>query len=61
MTLNACFLRPLESGMIRAEARVINCSRSTAYVEGSLYVTDGKMLARGTGGFFLLQGKAGSA
>lgn len=54
MTLNANFFRPMEIGIIRAEGRVLNQSRRTAFVEGRLFNDAGKLLAFGSGNFSLM-------
>lgn len=53
MTLNTSFFRPIKAGIIRAEGRVVNQSRRTAFVEGSLCDESGKLLAKGSANFFL--------
>lgn len=56
ITFSTSFFRPIQSGIIRAEGRVVNQSRSTAFVEGSLINPVGKLLARGSGTFYLIEG-----
>jgi acyl-CoA thioesterase len=54
MALNTSFFRPMKVGIISAEGKVVNQSRRTAFVEGSLFDDEGRMLAKGSASFFLL-------
>lgn len=49
------FLRPVQSGLLRAEGRVLDRTRRTAYAEGVLFDEEGRVLARSSGTFFLTE------
>lgn len=49
------FLRPVQGGRIRAEGRVLDMTRRTAYAEGVLLDADARVLARSSGTFFLTE------
>ena len=49
------YFRPVQKGRIRAEARLVNLTRSLGYAEGEIFGPEGKLLARATGTFFLTQ------
>lgn len=53
MALSTSFFRPMKVGKISAEGRVVNQSRRTAFVEGSLFDDEGRLLAKGSANFFL--------
>ncbi len=53
MSLNTNFFRPIGAGIIYADGSVVNHSRRTAFVEGSLREGSGKLLAQGSANFFL--------
>lgn len=47
------FFRPVRTGTLVTLARIVNQTRSTAYAEGSITNSDGKLVARASGTFFL--------
>ena len=47
------YLRPVQGGHIRAEARALDLTRRTAYAEGQIRDEEGRVLARTSGTFFL--------
>lgn len=49
------YFRPVQKGRIRAEAWLVNLTRSLGYAEGEILGPEGKLLARATGTFFLTQ------
>jgi acyl-CoA thioesterase len=49
------YFRPVQSGRIRAEGRLVRLTRRIAYAEGTLCDADGVMLARSAGSFFLTE------
>ena len=48
ISLNVDFIRPGPVGPLVGEGTVTNLGKSVAFVEGKLYGTDGKLLARAT-------------
>lgn len=49
------FFRPVQRGSLVATAELKNLTRSTAYAEGSIENTEGKLVARASGTFFLTE------
>lgn len=49
------YFRPVQSGRIRAQARMKEKTRSLAYAEGEILNDEGKVLARASGTFFLTE------
>ena len=49
------FLRPLQTGRMRAEGRALDLTRRTAYAEATITDDDGRVLARSSGTFFLTE------
>jgi uncharacterized protein (TIGR00369 family) len=49
------YLRPIQSGRIRAEGRALDLTRRTAYAEGVITDAEGRVLARSSGTFFLTE------
>ena len=47
--------RPVRSGRVRTEARLVNLTRSLGYAEGEIRSAEGKLLARASGTFFLTE------
>ena len=47
------YFRPVHLGRMTALARVLNISRNTAYAEGEIRNSEGKMLAKASGTFFV--------
>jgi uncharacterized protein (TIGR00369 family) len=50
-SFNVYFLRPVASGVLRAEGRVIHASSRLFVAESTLCGPDGKLLAQGSGSF----------
>ncbi|WP_019528259.1 PaaI family thioesterase [Dasania marina] len=55
VALSCNFFRPISTGLIYAEAKVVNQSRHLAFVEGSLRDELGRLLAGGSATFFLVE------
>ncbi|OFW62988.1 MAG: hypothetical protein A2Y74_00800 [Actinobacteria bacterium RBG_13_63_9] len=53
LELKINYFRPVQEGRIRAEGRLVNRSRSTAYAEGEVLNEEGKILAKASGTFFI--------
>jgi len=49
------YFRPAGPGRLRCETRVINKSRRTGAMESEVFGEDGKLLARATGTFMILE------
>jgi len=49
------YFRPVRSGALVATGELKNLTRSTAYAEGSIENSEGKMVARASGTFFLTE------
>lgn len=49
------FFRPVQKGRLVAIGKVVNTTRSTAYAEGSIANSDGKLVARSSGTFFFTE------
>lgn len=47
------FFRPVQRGRLVAVGKVLNITRSTAYAEGSIVDSEGNLVARASGTFFL--------
>jgi uncharacterized protein (TIGR00369 family) len=47
------YFRPVREGRLIATGTVLNVTRSTAYAEGSIVDSNGKLVARASGTFFL--------
>jgi len=47
------YFRPVQAGRLVATAKVLNTTRSTAYAEGSIVDSEGRLVARASGTFFL--------
>jgi len=47
------YFRPIREGIVRAEGRLVNRSRRTAYAEGEAVNEEGKVLAKASGTFFI--------
>jgi uncharacterized protein (TIGR00369 family) len=50
-SFNVYFLRPIASGLLRAEGRVTHASSRLFVAEATLHGPDGKVLAQGSGSF----------
>ncbi len=57
MTLTINFFRPVWSARLRAEARLVNRSRNTGYIECDITDQDGKQIARATSICTVLRGE----
>ncbi len=55
LELKINYFRPVQEGMVRAEGRLVNRSRKTAYAEGEAVNEEGKLLARASGTFFITE------
>ena len=53
LELKINYFRPIQEGTIRAEGRLVNRSRRTAYAEGEVVNEEGKILAKASGTFFI--------
>jgi uncharacterized protein (TIGR00369 family) len=49
------YFRPIQSGRVHAQGRLVELTRSLGYSEGEVVNEDGKVLARASGTFFLTQ------
>jgi uncharacterized protein (TIGR00369 family) len=49
------YLRPIQTGRLRAEGRALDQTRRTAYAEGTITDGEGRVLARSSGTFFLTE------
>lgn len=49
------YFRPIVKGRIVGEARVVTRTRRTAYTEGEITDTEGRLLAKATGTFFITE------
>ena len=49
------YFRPIQEGVVRAEGRLVNRSRRTAYAEGEVLNEEGKILAKASGTFFITE------
>lgn len=49
------YFRPVQSGRLRAEGRLVRLTRKIGYSEGSLLDEAGNLLARSAGSFFLTE------
>jgi acyl-CoA thioesterase len=49
------YFRPVQAGRLVATGKVLNTTRSTAYAEGSIVDSGGKLVARASGTFFLTE------
>lgn len=47
------YFRPVQSGRLRVEGRVVNRTRNTAYAEGTIWNDAGALVARSSGTFML--------
>jgi len=52
---NINYFRPVQRGTLATVGRLVNKTRSTAYAEGSITDSDGKLVARASGTFFLTE------
>jgi uncharacterized protein (TIGR00369 family) len=53
LELKINYFRPIQEGRVRAEGRMVNRSRRTAYAEGEVVNEEGKVLAKASGTFFI--------
>lgn len=53
LELKINYFRPIQEGIVRAEGRLVNRSRRTAYAEGEVVNQEGKILAKASGTFFI--------
>ncbi len=53
LELKINYFRPIQEGRVRAEGRLVNRSRRTAYAEGEVVNEQGKILAKASGTFFI--------
>jgi acyl-CoA thioesterase len=53
LELKINYFRPVTEGAVRAEGRLVNRSRRTAYAEGEVVNEEGKILAKASGTFFI--------
>ena len=53
LELKINYFRPIQEGTVRAEGRLVNRSRRTAYAEGEVVNQEGKVLAKASGTFFI--------
>lgn len=49
------YFRPVQTGRLRAEGRLVEKTRRLAYAEGHIVNQDGKLLARANGTFFITE------
>jgi uncharacterized protein (TIGR00369 family) len=47
------YFRPVQRGRLVATGKVLNTTRNTAYAEGSIVDSEGRLVARASGTFFL--------
>ncbi|MEC5423255.1 PaaI family thioesterase [Virgibacillus sp. C22-A2] len=55
LQLNIQYVKSVNSGTIKSEARILNQSRSTALVEGKLYDEQNNLIAHCTGNFRMVK------
>jgi acyl-CoA thioesterase len=55
LELKINYFRPVQEGVVRAEGRLVNRSRKTAYTEGEAVNEEGKLLAKASGTFFITE------
>jgi acyl-CoA thioesterase len=55
LELKINYFRPVQEGVVRAEGRLVNRSRRTAYAEGEVLNEEGKILAKASGTFFITE------
>lgn len=51
VSFNVYMIRPVDKGVVRAEGRVTNATRTQFFAEAVLYNEEGKEIARGSGTF----------
>lgn len=55
LELKINYFRPVQEGVVKAEGRLVNRSRRTAYAEGEVVDEAGKILAKASGTFFITE------